>query len=147
MLSLVGALPSQVICSSVPTGSVASQKDVKTERWKPSVCLACLGSLVLCSGHLCVRSVLCIHAQIKESGSGDLHSSGGTGYTRTGGWKGPEVNPPRTAQKTCSCVLRAPQTRGSQSKAAFVATVEYIEPMWKEGTTTNTYAYSFTHIQ
>lgn len=31
MLSLVGALPSQVICSSVPTGSVASQKDVKTE--------------------------------------------------------------------------------------------------------------------
>lgn len=31
MLSLVGALPSQVICSSVPTGSVASQKDGKTE--------------------------------------------------------------------------------------------------------------------
>lgn len=31
MLSLVGALPSQIICSSVPTGSAASQKDVKTE--------------------------------------------------------------------------------------------------------------------
>lgn len=31
MLFLVGALPSQVICSSVPTGSAASQKDVKTE--------------------------------------------------------------------------------------------------------------------
>lgn len=30
-MSLVGALPSQVIGSCVPTGSVASQKDGKTE--------------------------------------------------------------------------------------------------------------------
>lgn len=53
-------------------------------------------------------------------------------YNRTGGWKGPEVDPACTAQRTC--VFRNPQTLGSQTIALFVATVQFMGPMWKERT-------------